>query len=159
MPEDRQLQSLEVLRGLQTELLLQQLSESLVCGESIRLPSRPIQREHQASPQGLAERMDPHQRIELGDQLGSVTQLQACLDPQLHCAQEQLIQAVRFELQHAGMAEFAKRSPPPQRHCRFRFLGGEPRQLPAVCRLRVVNQPLEPDGVDPIALDSDRVTR
>ena len=69
MPKDRLLELLQLLPGLDSDLLVEQRAGAPVSGESVRLPATAVQREHEMAPEPLAKWLLPHERLELLDKL------------------------------------------------------------------------------------------
>ena len=66
--EDRPFESLEGLARLEPELFVQHASRILVRRQSLSLPVRAVQGEHELAPKPLAEGVRTDQRLELADQ-------------------------------------------------------------------------------------------
>ena len=69
MSQDRLLELLQLLPGLDSDLLDEQRAGAPVGGESVRLAATAVQREHQVAPEALAKRLLPHEGLELLDEL------------------------------------------------------------------------------------------
>src|SRR5690242_16376063 len=86
------LQSLKTAAGLDPQLLHPGAARLAVSGERLRLPSRPVQRQHPVLAQPLTERLLFHERLELADELVMPSELEPGLDPRLQGRPAQLLQ-------------------------------------------------------------------
>jgi hypothetical protein len=69
LPEDQPLELAERRRRLDAELVGEQAPRLLVRDERVRLPARPVEREHLLPPQPLPERLSCDERLELADEI------------------------------------------------------------------------------------------
>ena len=70
--EDLTLEELQWRAGIEAELLARDLASILVGVQRVRLPTRPIEREHELTPQSLAKGLRAYPALEFGDELGVV---------------------------------------------------------------------------------------
>ena len=89
-------EALQVGARLQAELVGQAAAGRLVHGESVGMPARPVQRDHQLRDEPLAVRVLPDERAELGDDAGMAAELQLCVESLLERPQAKLLQAIRL---------------------------------------------------------------
>ena len=115
LPEDRPLQLLERRARLDPELVDEGPARILVGVQGLRLPTRPVQRRHQTSPQALAERVLGDQCLELPDQLVVAPECEVGVDPELDCCQPDLLEPGDGRLGEALVGEVRERRAPPQR--------------------------------------------
>src|SRR5439155_10951933 len=66
--EDLTLEELQWRAGIEAELLARDLAARLVDVERIRVPTGPVQREHELAAKTLAQRMRSDQTLKLGDE-------------------------------------------------------------------------------------------
>ena len=92
VPKDLRLEPLELRSRLDPQFLDEPVSSLLIRLESLRLTARAIEREHQLPARGLAERVLPHERLELTDDVAVATELEVGLDPFLEGDEAQLLQ-------------------------------------------------------------------
>ena len=74
-----------------------------------------IEREHQARDQPLTQRVLLDKRLELGHQLGTVTEHELGLEPRLKRAQPQLLKPLRVSFERFAIEQIAPGRPTPQR--------------------------------------------
>ena len=112
--QDGRLQSAQVGSGLDAELVGQQSAGPLVGLEGVALTPRPVQSEHQLTPQPFTERLLAQQCLDLAHQLGRLASGQIRVHPVLHQPQTQLLQATALGDARLDLAELPKRLTPPQ---------------------------------------------
>ena len=128
--QDRLLELAQLDRRLDPELLHERPSRGLVGGERVRLPARPVQRQHQLAAQPLPVGVLAHQPLEIANHLRLPAERQLRLDPPLDRADVQLFQAGDLRLRERVVPKVAQRRPPPQRQRLAQPPGPEP-QSPA----------------------------
>jgi hypothetical protein len=90
--EDRLLQTLQLRRGLQSELLIQPPAAARIDLQCVGLAAAPIQRKHQQADQPLARRMLGRQPLELGDDERVLALRQPRINPLLQRGEAQLLE-------------------------------------------------------------------
>ena len=104
LPEDRPLELLELLARVDAQVLDEHAACVLVGGEGLRLPPRLVQGEHQERAEVLAVRMLACERLERGDDIRVVPELD--LEPgELLARRELQLQEAR----HGGLRERLER--------------------------------------------------
>ncbi len=93
LPQDPLVESLELGRGIDAELVGQGLAGPLERGERVGLSSRAVQRQHEQRPQPLAERELARERLELADDLDVPARREVGRDPLLERLEPQLVEA------------------------------------------------------------------
>ena len=123
MLEDPSLELMQLGPGLEPELIDQAPAGRLEHVERVGLAPGAIEGEHQARDQPLTQRVLVNEPLELGHELGAVTERELGLEPRLKRAQPQLLKplGVGFE--------------------RLRRRAGRPRPARATTRARRVNSP------------------
>ena len=157
MAQDRLLEALQLLAGLEAEVVVEEPAGASVRGERVGLAFRPIQREHQLPPQPFPVRVVADQRFQLVDQLGSLAELEVGLDPILQCRQAEVVQPLGLDPQGPVVAHPREgRTPPEVDGLRNRVAARASRaageRLAALPR-----EPFETVGVHALAIDVDRV--
>ena len=87
MLEDRLLEPLQLLARLEAELLGEQVPTLLVRRERLRLPTRPIEADHELGSQTLPERVLRDKSLELADDLGMAALRQIPVDAPLQAGE------------------------------------------------------------------------
>ncbi len=82
--------------------------------ERLRLPARPVERQHQLPAQPLALRLLRDQDLELADELGVTAEREVGLDPLLERRQPQILQPPGLDPRERLLAELRQRRPAPQ---------------------------------------------
>jgi len=102
--------------GFQAELEAEDTTASGEGGQGIRLPSAPVQRQHQLAAQPFPERVFTHQAGQLGCRRGGTAEHEHDLGPFLDCGQPHLDQPGPFDFSPgAGSPRQGNRLPQPQR--------------------------------------------
>ena len=109
MAEDLPFDLAQLGTRVQTELVCEQAAEVLVDSECVRLPSRPVQRDHQLGAQAFLERVLIDERGQLGQYHCMPAERCLCLDLFLECAQPQLFEPGDFSLRERFALEVGKR--------------------------------------------------
>ena len=115
MAKDLRLQALELGAGLDPELVDEPSACILVDLERLRLPAGAIQREHQLSPECLAERMIPDECLELADDVAVAAELEVGIDPLPVGDQAKLVEPADLGLCEIVERELRERRPAPER--------------------------------------------
>ena len=93
LPEDGGLKGLELPTRLDPELLDEPAAGVLVRRKRLRLPTAPVQGEHQLSAQSLSERLAGDKRLEFADELHVTAELQIRLHAILERLKAELLDA------------------------------------------------------------------
>ena len=112
--QDGPLQTLELLAGVQSELVDERVAGALVLGQRVGLPPAPIQREHELAAQPLAVGVLGDQRRQLARQIGVAAEREVGVDARLHRAQPQILQPGRLRPGGRRIGQLAERRPTPQ---------------------------------------------
>src|ERR671923_201963 len=122
--------------------------------ERLRLPARPVEREHQLLAKALAERILADERLELAHDLGVPARLEVGVDPLLEDGQPELLQAADLGLREGLERELAERrsAPEGERLAELR------RPLVGRGRLRLGGQGLRPGRIEPARVDTEQVS-
>jgi hypothetical protein len=102
-------------RRFYTELFTESRRDHLVRPQCFGLPTAPVRREHPALCQPFTERMLPHERFELGDQLLRETAGEVDLDARLDHLEPQLLEPRDLPLGGRLVRELLERSAAPHR--------------------------------------------
>ena len=100
---------------LEAELLAQHRATLPVHLERVRLAAGPVESDHELPPELLPERVVGDERLQLGHELGVVTEFQLGLDPLFGGGKAQLLQSGDLELSPLLVLELLERTSPPQR--------------------------------------------
>src|SRR5262249_51539287 len=100
----------------------------LVGGERIRLPTGPVEREHQLAEQPLAERMRGDRPLELGDELAVASEVELGVDARLDGEQPPLLQPPRLGRDKRLVLEIRERASAPKAE-RVAENGARPRRI------------------------------
>ncbi len=112
--QDGGLQLAQIGPRLDPQLLRQYASGALERRQRVALPAAAIQREHQLTPEPLAERMRGHERLEFGNQLGRSARGQVGVDPVLEGDDAHLVQPTRLGRAGLDVVETPVRAISPQ---------------------------------------------
>ncbi len=115
LTQDRALQLLQSGTRLDTEILDEDPARVPVDSECLRLPTRPVQRRHQASPQPIPKGVPGDERLELPDQLVVAPEGEVGVDPELERREAYLLEPRRRSLCKTLVGEIRERRAPPQR--------------------------------------------
>ena len=130
--------------GLDAESVDERRARRLVRLERLGLAARPVQREHQLGAEVLAERMLPHERLQLADQLRVPSVREVELDPLLEAREAELLQTGDLGLGEALVGEVRERISAPQ--------------LERLPRLSAVAQELEAGEIELVRLEPQQVS-
>jgi hypothetical protein len=92
LPKDPLVQPLELGRGIDAELLREDLAEALVRGEGVRLPARSIQGDDQMAPEPLTKAVFVDERLGLAEDVGVTSALDIGADALLEGLEMQVVQ-------------------------------------------------------------------
>ena len=130
--------------GVEPELLPEHIARVLERLERIRLPARPVQREHQLRAKALTERVFDDEPLELENDLLLVAEVELVLNPLFADCQAELIEPGCFPAGERLVAEVRQRfATEESERLAELFRPGEP----TVCR-RFCSKLLEPADVD-----------
>ena len=90
--EDRCVQALQRLAGVDAEFAGEQFADPLVGGERVGLPAAAVQRQHELAVQPLPQRMPGGQLLQLGDERVVPAERQVGVDPGLQNGEPQFLQ-------------------------------------------------------------------
>ena len=157
MPEDGPLEARQRRAGLEPELRDERLAGVAIDGERLGLPAAPVEGQHELAARALAERLLRDQPLELGDQRAVPAEREVRLDALLESGDPQLLELRDVQLQGRLVRDVGERgaAPQPQRLAQLlrralREAGGE---RPAA----VLDEPLEPLGVELAGADPEQV--
>ncbi len=114
MTQDRLLEALQLLAGLEAELLVEDPACASVRGERIGLAFRPIQGEHQLPPQPFAVRVLADQAFQLIDQRGILAERKVGLNSILERRQPKILQTLGLQSQGPFVAHPCEGMAPPE---------------------------------------------
>src|SRR5581483_239289 len=157
LAEDRLLELPERRTGLEAELGDEGAPRVGEDPERLRLPARAVEREHLLAAEPLPQRVLRRQRLELGRECRVPAERELRVDPLLDREQAQLLEPVDLGSRERLVCEIGERAAAPQRKP---FL--EPRQgasrIPAGVRAAaLLEESLEPVGVELLRLELEDV--
>ena len=123
--------------------------------ERLGLATGAVQAEHQLAAEPLAQRMLPHERLQLADDLGMTARGELGVDPLLERGQPQLLQPHDLRLGERLIREVRERRPAPQRQRLAQHLRRALRIRAAGLR----DKPLEPREVELGRIDPQHIAR
>jgi hypothetical protein len=112
--EDRMLEALKPLPGLEPEFLREQAPPLLIDVESLCLAPRAVEGKHQLSSQSLAKRVLADERVKLGDQFRVPAQREVGVESVLDGAHTKLFEADALDLDELDRVEIGKRLTSPE---------------------------------------------
>ena len=117
LTEDRAVQGLELRPWFDPELLDECPARIVIGRERLGLAAAPVEREHQLTPEPLAQRLRADERLELRDELGVRPKLEIGGNPLLEHAQAQVLEPLDLRLRERLQLEIGERrtSPEPER--------------------------------------------
>ena len=152
--KDRGLQLLELLARLDPELV-ERRARLGVRVQRLRLPPGPVEGEHEQLARAFAKRVLADQRLELGDDVGRVPELDVRRDPLLDGDESQLVEPADLALRPVLEGELGQRRAAPEREGLH-----EQRASFLRCRTpRVAQEPLEAMHVDLVTRHGEQVPR
>ena len=83
LSQDRLLQLSKLRVGLETELLVEELSERAIGLEGVGMATRAVERHHELSSKPLVERVKSDERLDLPDRLGLASDREHGLEARL----------------------------------------------------------------------------
>ena len=151
LAEDRGVQLLQLRPRLDAELCEQDAARLLVDGECVRLPARPVEREHLERARPLAQRVRGGKSLQLGNDLGRPSAVELGLEAVLEGVHAELLEPALLPDRPGLELEVDVGAAAPEREClaelscaRLRLerarLGDEPLEAGGVQRLRVDRQ-------------------
>ena len=126
--KDLRLEPLELGAGLDPELVDEAGACVLVHLEGLGLPARAIQREHQLSPEGLAQRVLADERLQLADDVAVRPELEISVDPLADDDEAKLLEPADLRLREVVERELRERRPAPERERRLQPARAAPRR-------------------------------
>ena len=141
------------LARLDPELLDQRPARVLVGLQRVRLPVRPVQREHQLRAQALPVRMLVHQPLQLGDHLSVPAQRELGVDRLLGSGHAQVLEPGYLRLRERLVCQVRERRAPPQRERALERLERRSGPLGRELSPALLEQPLEPVRVELVGVD------
>ena len=119
--------ALQLLAGLDPELLVQRRPGPVVRGERVGLAVRAIQRQHQVLPQPLADRVGSWtRRLELVDELRQTRRAGGRRRSALERVEATLLEPLGVDPERGTGHQLAERPPAPERECLGQALRGLP---------------------------------
>ena len=113
LPEHLTLEPPERRGRLDPELLVECLLVRRARGQRIRVPARPIERQHVLDPEPLTQRMPADLRLQFGDDIAVAPAREVRLDAPLERRQAQLLEAGAFMVGER-LRELGERGPAPE---------------------------------------------
>ena len=114
LPEDALLEVTELTARLDPELLHERAASVGVGVERLRLPSRPVERQHQLRAKALPQRVPLDQLLELADHGAVLTGRERVVDGELARPQPELLEAADLGSGERLVREVVERRAPPQ---------------------------------------------
>lgn len=156
--QDRLLELLELLAGLETELLVEECSGAPIGGERIGLPLCSVEGEHQVMPQPFAVRVLAEEAFELIDQAAILAEAEIRLDPIFDRGHAKVLQALRLRPQRAIVAVASKRIASPELKGATQPRGGATGRSAFERLMALSHEALETSHIHVVGLDFERVT-
>ena len=113
MAEDLRLEPAQLGTRLDTELVDEAGAGSLIHVQSLRLPARTVQRDHELSQEALAQRMLGDEPLELSDDVAVAPELEIGVDALLEGDKSQLLESPDLRLREALERELGEHRPAP----------------------------------------------
>ena len=157
LAENRGLELPERRPGVDAELVHERLARRPVRRQSVGLPPRAIQREHELRARPLAKRVRDDERLQLGDELRVPPECEVGLDSRLERGQAKLLEARDLVLRERLVGEVRQRDSSPERQrLAERHLGA--RRVACIERRSALRgKPGEPMDVHPLRVDLEHV--
>ena len=152
--EDRSFEAAQFRPRLDGELLDQSGSRRPIGVQSVRLPARAVEREHELAAQALRQRVLGDETLELADELAVTTEREIRVDAILERGQANLLEPSDLALRPRFVGELDEWRAAPEPECLAQPLGRGRR----VCPPRLGHQALEPVQIDAIRLDAELVS-
>ena len=121
--------------------------------QSLRLPARTVQREHQLAQEALPQRVLGDEPFELADDVAVATELEVGVDALGESDETELVQPPDLRLREVLERELRERRSPPQLECAYEMLASLLRREPA----RVRERALEAVRIDLLGRDPQDV--
>src|SRR4029450_11639817 len=155
--EDPFVQLAELGRGIDPELVGEDLAGPLVGAKRLALSPGAVQGEHQLFPEAFTERMTRRESLELADGLSEFPDRELRVDPFLQCREAQVIEPCRLRSERRLGREIAEGGTPPQIErvveCTDRRLRVDRQESPGVAQ-----EGLETNGIELRRLGPQDVT-
>ena len=113
LDEDRLLEPLQRGTGLEAELLAEVVGGPPVGAQRLALPARPVEGEHELTPEPLAQRVLGDQRLELPHHVGRAPEGEVGVEPQLDGAEPELLEPRRLDRGERLVGEVRQGRAPP----------------------------------------------
>ncbi len=155
LAKDRLLELLKAWAGLDSEVLHERLPRVPVHLEGLRLPTAPVERQHELRPQALTGRMLGNERLDVCNELACQAQREIGVDPVLHHCDAKFLERRDLPLGERLIGEVGQSATAPQIQ-RFSQLR---RALSGLARSSLLDEPTEPVRVDVRRLDRKDVAR
>ena len=143
LPEDALLEVTELTARLDPQLFHQRAARVGVGVERLRLPARPVERQHQLRAKALPQRVPLDQLLELADHGAVLTGRERVVDGELARPQPELLEAADLGSGERLVREVVERRAPPQHERLARRIVGRP-----LAAGSGGDQALEPQRVD-----------
>ena len=114
MAEDLGLKLAQLGARLDAELVDETGAGSLIHVQSLRLPARTVQRDHELPQEALAQRVLGDEPLELADDVAVATELEIGVDPLRERGEAELVQPPDLRLREVLERELARARSPPQ---------------------------------------------
>jgi hypothetical protein len=105
----------QLRRGIDAELVGEDLSQPLVCIERVRLPALPVEGEHEQPPEALPQWVASDQHFQLADRPRLGAARKEPLDPRLLSFQSEPVEPSGLSEEGGLVGEVGERRPTPQR--------------------------------------------
>ena len=122
--EDAALELVQRRRRLDAELLHERLARPPVDVERLGLASRPVESAHQLATKTLAQRVVPHERLELREHCNVASERELRLEALLERCEPQLLEPSDCGLRERLVREIGQRRPTPQPERAAEHVGG-----------------------------------
>ena len=153
LAEDRAIEGLQLRPWLDPELLDERSARIVIGRERLGLAAAPVEREHQLTPEPLAQRLRADERLDLRDELGVRPKLEVGGDPLLEHAEAQILEPVDLRLRERLQLEIGERRATPQSE----RLAEQQRLLLGLGGPRLAYEPLEAPQIELVGLELEHV--
>ena len=159
LAKHRRLEVAQPRPGLDTELVDEGRSSAPIRVKSLDLAARAVQGEHQEPAWPLPQRVLRDERLDLGDRVGVLADLELCLEPTLARKDAKLVETRSDRRDEVLVAQVGQGGAAPE----VESLREKPRGLVGAavleCRAAVVRETLEDREIEAVLLDADDVPR
>ena len=159
LSEDRALESLERLAGVEAELVDEGGSRVLVRAERVGLAAGAVEREHQQPADVLAERMLAREHLQLGDGLRVPAEREVGLEAVLQRDEAKLLEPGDLVAGERLEREVPERRAAPQAERPAEDVGRLARVIRGEQAAALLEQALEHAGVETVVLETQHVAR